>query len=90
MYSLTLSLYQVQQKTFVANITTQVFERHIIRGLEKIFSPVTVVQLSDQQVAAIASEPAAAQRQRKFLEDRIGKLGEGQKIFRGVMGSATS
>ena len=81
---------QVQQKTFVANITTQVVERHLIRGLEKIFDPVIVNGLSDAEVEAIASEPAAAQRQRRFLEDRIQKLGDGQKIFRGVMVSATA
>ena len=79
---------QVSQKTFVANVTTQVVERHIIRGLEKIFSPVTVNGLTDLEVEAIASEPANAKRQRKFLEDRIAKLKDGQSIFRSVMGSA--
>jgi len=79
---------QVQQKTFVANITTQVVERHTIRGLEKIFSPVVVNGLSDAEVEAIASEPGAAKRRRLFLEDRVAKLGDGQGIFRGVMGSA--
>ena len=76
---------QISQKTFVANITTQVIERHIVRGLEKIFSPVIVSSLSDDKVEKIASEPAAARRQRQFLEDRIQKLMDGQKIFRGVM-----
>lgn len=72
----------------MANVTTQVVERHIIRGLEKIFSPVVVNGLSDAEVEAIASEPGAAKRQRQFLEDRIAKLKDGQSIFRGVMGSA--
>ena len=70
-------------------MTTQVVERHIIRGLEHIFDPVVVNKLTDSEVLAISSEPPAAQRQRLFLEDRIKKLSEGQKIFRGVMGSAT-
>lgn len=60
----------------------------MIRGLEKIFSPLTVNALSDAEVEAIASEPAAAKRQRHFLTDRIQKLKDGQKIFRGVMGGA--
>ena len=81
---------QVSQKTFVANVTTQVVERHIIRGLEKIFSPVTVNGLTDTQIEAIASEPANAKRQRQFLEDRIAKLKDGQSIFRSVMGSAAA
>lgn len=81
-------ILQVQQKTFVANVTTQVVERHLIRGLEKIFSPVVVNGLSDAQVETIATEPGTAKRQRQFLEDRIKKLKDGQDIFRGVLGSA--
>ena len=76
----------MSQKTFVANVTTQVVERHMIRGLEKIFSPVTVNGLTELQIDAIASEPANAKRQRQFLEDRISKLKDGQSIFRSVMG----
>ena len=69
----------------MANITTQVIERHIIRGLEKIFSPIIVTNLSDAEVEKIASEPAAARTERQFLENRIQKLTDGQKIFRGIM-----
>lgn len=82
------AIYKVSQKTFVANVTTQVVERHMIRGLEKIFSPVAVNSLTDSEVEAIASEPANAKRQRQFLEDRIAKLKDGQSIFRSVMGTA--
>ena len=81
-------IIQVSQKTFVANVTTQVVERHMIRGLEKIFSPVIVNSLTDSEAEAIASEPTSAKRQRQFLEDRIAKLKDGQSIFRSVMGSA--
>ena len=70
----------------MANVTTQVIERHIIRGIEEIFSPVVVNDLLDAEVEQIASEPPAAKRQRQFLEDRIKKLLDGQKIFRGVIG----
>lgn len=59
-------------------------ERHIIRGLENIFSPVVVNDLSNTEIEVIASEPAAAQRQRKFLEDRIRKLKQGHDVLRGV------
>ncbi len=75
------TLIQVSQKTFIANITTQVVERHIVRGLEKIFSPISVNRLSDAEVEAIASEPTSAKRQREFLEDRIRKLDKGRTIL---------
>ena len=72
-------------KVFVANVTTQVVERRMIRGLEEIFSPVVVNGLSDSDVEKIASEPPALKRQRQFLKDRIEKLENGQKIFKGIM-----
>lgn len=62
-------------------------ERHIVRGLEHIFSPVVVNAMSDTEVETIASEPLSAKRQREFLEERIKKLQDGHEIFRGVMGS---
>ena len=76
------------QKTFIANVTTQVIERHMIRGLDRIFDPVTVSDLKDSQVEAIASEPARAKLGRQFLEDRIAKLKNGQAVFRNVMAGA--
>lgn len=71
---------------FIANVTTQVIDRHIVRGLEKIFSPIVVGKLSDTAAQDLASEPASARRQRDFLEDRIKKLENGSSIFRSVMG----
>jgi hypothetical protein len=79
---------QVQQKTFVANITTQVVERHIVRGLESIFSPLAVNRLSDKDVEAIASEPLEAQRERARLEVKIDMLKKGHEAFRSAMGVA--
>ena len=66
----------------------QVVERHIVRDLEKIFSPLVVSGMTDSQVESIAAESASARRQRVFLRDRITKLKEGQDIFRSIMGSA--
>lgn len=76
---------QLTLKTFIANITTQVIERHIVRGLETIISPVAVGYLSDAEIEAMIAEPATAKNQRHFLEDRVAKLKEGQEILRNVM-----
>lgn len=75
-------------KLFVANITTQVIERRIMRGLESIFSPVAVNELSDSVVELIAIESPSSQRQRTSLGERIKKLENGQRIFYEVMGGA--
>jgi hypothetical protein len=73
------------QKTFIANITTQVIERHILQGLETIFSPVVVAAMTDSELEAIASEPDVTKRQRAFLQDRIRILEEGQEIFQNML-----
>lgn len=76
---------QVQLKVFVANVTTQVIERHLMADLYNIFSPMTVLNMTDAKIQSIVSEPDSTKRQRMFLSDRVKKLGEGQEIFRGFM-----
>jgi len=84
-FTLTSPSSKVQQKTFIANVTTQVIERHIVTGLENLFEPFVVSQLSDLAVQAMASEPAATKRMRDFYENKIMKLREGEEIFRSVV-----
>ena len=76
-------------KQFVANVTTQVVERHILRDLETSFSPLVVNGMADSQMELVASESTSARRQRTFLGDRITKLNEGRDIFRSIMGSVS-
>ncbi|KAF2158961.1 hypothetical protein M409DRAFT_71374 [Zasmidium cellare ATCC 36951] len=80
-----LSMYKTQQKTFVANVTSQVIGRHMLRNLDKLFTPLDVNGLSDEDVMKVAAEPASTRRQRDFLLDRQQKLISGRDIFRGVM-----
>jgi hypothetical protein len=79
-------------KTFIANVTTQVIERHIVKCLKKIFSPVVVNGLSNSEAEAeaetVAIEPISAKRKRDFLEDRIIKLEDGHRILRNVIRAA--
>jgi hypothetical protein len=58
-----------------------------VRELEKIFLPVVVYAMSDTEVETIASEPLSAKRQKELLENRIKKLQDRHKIFKGVMGN---
>ncbi|KAI0856906.1 interferon-induced GTP-binding protein Mx [Xylaria cubensis] len=78
-----MSIYK--QKVFLANVTTQVVERHIMRGLEDIFSPLEVAKLSDDTIKAIVAEPDFITRQRDVLTDKVKQLEEGREIFRGAM-----
>jgi hypothetical protein len=83
-FTLTVDL-QTQQSAFVTSVTTQVIERHLVRGLDKIFSPLDVNQLSDDDVVKVVSEPAAIHRKRQNLDDKKGKLLRGREIFRDAM-----
>jgi len=76
---------QFSKRTFIANVTTQVVERHIVTDLEKIFSPVIVHDWSDSETEAVAMEPISAKRQREFLLDRVGKFENGDKILGDVI-----
>ena len=59
------------------NFGTQVIERHLMRGLWEDFSPVTIFSMSEAEVARIASESPANQRQRASLEQKRERLMKG-------------
>lgn len=79
-----IHLEQVQQKTFIANITTQVIERHIVRGLHNIFSPMVTLNIPSSKIESMVAEPLGAKRKRDYLTDQTEKLREGKRIFRGI------
>lgn len=54
-------------KTFVDNVTRQVIERHIIRNLQDVFSPPTVLGFSDFDIERISAETSDKQEQRREL-----------------------
>ncbi|KAI6347931.1 hypothetical protein MCOR25_010870 [Pyricularia grisea] len=80
------AIYKVQLKVFVANVTNQVIERHMLRDLEHVFSPLVVATMNDTEVKSVALESSAIHHQRKFLLDRISKLEESRVIFRNAVG----
>ncbi|KAK2598464.1 hypothetical protein N8I77_011878 [Diaporthe amygdali] len=80
------AIYNVQKKVFVANVTVQVIERHLLEDLHEMFSPMVVLNMSDAKVQSMVSERESAKLQRVFLSDRIKKLKEGQDIFRSFSG----
>ncbi|TVY12861.1 Interferon-induced GTP-binding protein Mx [Lachnellula arida] len=81
-----MSLYKVKQKVFIDVITVQVIERHMIRRLEQIFSPIIISEMADEEAMSIAGEPLEAQNERARLEVKVGKLREGRAAFRKLVG----
>lgn len=88
MLKLTISCpLQDELKYFVALITKQVIERHLIHSLaEDIISPMIIAGLTDEEVHFIAAEPTEVSQQRTFLEARRKMLEEGLETFRVAMG----
>ncbi|ETN36988.1 uncharacterized protein HMPREF1541_07976 [Cyphellophora europaea CBS 101466] len=82
-----LSIYAAQQQTFVANVVAQVVERHLVRGLDKVFSPLDIIGMTDGEVMSVAAEPESVKRKRQIYLDRQRKLRQGESIFQKVVGS---
>ncbi|KAK9772326.1 putative GED domain-containing protein [Seiridium cardinale] len=80
-----LAIYKVQREVFVVNVTTQVIERHIMRGLETILSP-TVVDQMYLEISDIVSEPEIIQKVKLFVLNRINKLEDGYNILDDIFG----
>lgn len=55
-------------KTFVDNVCRQVIERHLLNGLTKVFDPVRVSQLSEDDITKIASETVQVRNRRIELQ----------------------
>jgi len=72
-------------KTFIDNVTIQVVERHIVHGLEEVFSPLVVAALDNVEVSDLASEPQMTARQREHLEGRRNTHEKGQGVFRSIL-----
>ncbi|EFE44983.1 dynamin GTPase, putative [Trichophyton verrucosum HKI 0517] len=68
--------YKVAMKTFVDNVCRQVIERHLMSKLPTIFSPTSVLEMTDLEITRIAGEPADRTRRRNELMGMIQTLGE--------------
>jgi hypothetical protein len=76
----------VALKLFTDNVTAQVIERHLVVGLEEVFSPVVVARWeSDDEILGVASEPTGVARKREFLERRMKMLEQGKEVFGSVL-----
>jgi hypothetical protein len=69
-------------------VTKQVIERHLIRRLPLIFSPLIMMDFSDEEISFIAAEPNSVVLRREHLETQQKMLSEGQQAFKKAMGRA--
>ncbi|KAI0910619.1 hypothetical protein F4823DRAFT_561794 [Ustulina deusta] len=82
---------QLRRSTGLPAVDLRVVERHIMKKLKEIFSPLNIINLTESKIESIVSELLFTKRQRLFLQDRIRGLEEEQEVFRSAIGSpATS
>ncbi|KAE9373038.1 hypothetical protein N431DRAFT_465349 [Stipitochalara longipes BDJ] len=79
------AFYKVTFKTFIDNVAIQVIERHVVHGLEEVFSPLVVTALEDGEVSNLVSEPLTTVRRREHLEEKRSMLEKGRNIFKSVL-----
>ncbi|KAH7056881.1 P-loop containing nucleoside triphosphate hydrolase protein [Macrophomina phaseolina] len=77
-----MALYKDKLKNFVAAVTEQVIERHLIEPLrDSPLSPVALVSLSDDELHALAAEPEQVSAERRDLKATLASLKKGQGVF---------
>ncbi|KAL1305821.1 hypothetical protein AAFC00_003983 [Neodothiora populina] len=74
--------YKVALKTYVDNVCKQVIERHLLRGLSQVFSPETVVMLSEEDLRSIAAEPDGNVERRNHLRGLLQVLDQSLEDLR--------
>ena len=76
---------QVARKTFIDNVSIQVIDRHLVRCLAEVFSPLVVATWQATMVGLAAAETAKMAAERKTLAAKKGKLKRGKDVFASVL-----
>lgn len=74
--------YKVARKTFVDNVCKQVVERHLLKNLPDIFSPLSVAGYTDEELERIAGERPEVVEKRKRLHEELKNLKAGLRDLR--------
>lgn len=75
-------------KYFVDVVTKQVIERHLVKPLAQIVSPMVMARFTDKEIQFFAAEAPEAVKMREHLENKKKMLQEGQQAFRAAMGQS--
>ncbi|KAF1347492.1 hypothetical protein BDV97DRAFT_200925 [Delphinella strobiligena] len=78
------SYYKVARKRFADNLCMQAADFHLVNGSDspsKLFDPLFVSRLSEDELGEIAGEDETLKRRRATLDKDIKSLEEGKKII---------
>ncbi|KAK4541234.1 hypothetical protein LTR36_008150 [Oleoguttula mirabilis] len=83
-----LAYYKDKVTYFIAAVTDQVIERHLLHNLAKdTLSPMIINDMTDAEVGYVAAEPEETTHRRDFLEGQKVMLESDQETFRKALGS---
>lgn len=81
-----MALYKDKLKNYVAAVTETVVERHLIKPLlDCPISPLTLTELSDDEIRSLAAEPENVSRERDHLVNIKANLEKGREAFQRAM-----
>lgn len=75
-----LIYYELSAKGFIRNIIVQVAERHLLQGMYSIFNSVEVLNMSNDEIEAIAAENKETRDRRQFLKVQKQAIEEAKDI----------
>lgn len=79
--------YKVARKRFVDTVCMQGTDYHLLSGSDsplRIFSPMFITSLTNEQLESIAGEDPSSRHLRKTLKREINVLEDGKKLLRAV------
>lgn len=83
-----LTRFKDKVKYFIAAVTDQVIERHLLSNLARdTLSPMIINDMTDAEVGYVAAEADETTHRREFLESQKVMLESGQEAFRKALGS---
>jgi len=78
--------YEHQLPSFIANVITQVIERHLMDGMEEISEGERIHKLTDAQIRQLMEEDSITAAKRRELKDQESVLQSGLNICRDIAG----
>ncbi|KAK0723511.1 hypothetical protein B0T26DRAFT_871331 [Lasiosphaeria miniovina] len=80
-----LAYYKIAESVFVRNVIYQVAERHLLRGMLRIFDPTEVAQMEEKKIDDITAVSKEAQEERKRLEQEKKRIEDARDVCNKIL-----
>ncbi|KAK3380689.1 hypothetical protein B0T24DRAFT_571585 [Lasiosphaeria ovina] len=80
-----LAYYKIAESVFIRNVIYQVAERHLLRGMLRIFDPTEVAQMEEKKIDDITAVSKEAQEERKRLEEEKKRIEDARDVCNKIL-----